>query len=176
MQPRLCYLRSMARKRRRSQNRELRMKRGEIDLEASGAGPIAQKIRAMLRERGISQQAMQKWWNGKSSPKLATRMAIARALGVPLSELLDEQAEKEKAESDKTIEQYIASDMGCDLDDGQRAQLRLSIAWIDSDHPMQPREVHAAAELIRLRFRGPERGGLQPLNPRGSSKGKRIKR
>lgn len=156
-------------------------------MAASGAGPIAKKIRALLEERGIPQaelarrigisnQAMQKWWNGRSSPTLAKRMAIARALGVSLTELLDENAEREKAESDKHIEQYIASDYGKDLDEGQRSQLRMSVAWIDSDHPMSPREVHAAAELIRLRFRGPESGGLVPLNPKGSSRGTRIKR
>lgn len=155
-------------------------------MAAPGAGPIARKIEALLEERGlskaelsrrtgISQQAMQKWWKGTSVPTLDTRRLIAHVLSIPLSDLLNETEERAKAESDKAIEQYIASPMGADLNQEQRDQLRLSIVWIDAHRPMQPREVHAAAELIRLRVRG----GTDvppPLNPKGSSKGRRVKR
>lgn len=163
---------------------DIRGRRGGIDLAAPGAGPIAHKIEALLAERGISkaelgrrigvsQQAMQKWWNGTAVPTLETRRLIARALGLPLSELLNEAEEQAKAESDKAIEQYIASPMGADLTQEQRDHLRLSIVWIDAHRPMQPREVHAAAELIRLRVRGDL---TPPMNPKGNPKGRRINR
>jgi transcriptional regulator with XRE-family HTH domain len=120
---------------------------------------------------------MQKWWKGDVEPTLQNRRLVVKALGVPLQELLSEDMESAKAESDRAIEQYIAGPMGADLTPEQCDQLRMSILWITANEktPMEPREVHAAAELIRLRMRS-DSSRPPPLNPRGSPKGRKLKR
>lgn len=148
--------------------------------KGTGPGPVARRILELAgikginqaelsRRSGISQQAMQKWFKGLTRPTLDNRRVLAKVLDVPVSELLlDEDEEQAKVESDKAIEQYIASPQGADLTEAQRDQLRLSIAWIEPGRAMTPLEVADAANFIRRRVQG----DLKPINPSGSGRGK----
>lgn len=150
---------------------------------AKKAAPVVRRIYELLDERkmsakelalevGISEQAIQKWRRGQSSPTLATRKLVARALDVPLTELLVDPEESAEDESDLAIDAYLKN-FGTDMTPMQIQQLRRSIPW--SDQPVTLRVVQLVAEAVRIQF-PTDATPPEPLNPRGRARGRRLRR
>jgi transcriptional regulator with XRE-family HTH domain len=108
----------------------------------------------LSRRTGISQQAMQRWWKGETIPELESRKRCAIALGVPVNALLldTERESEDKDVNEAAIAAYIASDLGKDLSEEERTQLRLCGPWIPGDKPLTTREIHHMAEFVRMRL------------------------
>ena len=95
---------------------------------------IGQRIGCILRERGISQNKLAKMaglsqsgmssiLSGASRPREDTLQAIAKALGIPISELMDEPTtKKEPAIPDKLDEALIDLLVSLSPEEVQRVQ------------------------------------------------------
>jgi transcriptional regulator with XRE-family HTH domain len=126
----------------------------------------------LSKETGISQPAMGRWFRGEVTPKLESRMLVARALGVPLADLL---VEGESATEDATwkvsesvIERYLESEEGRELTEEEQRHLRQSVSLLPGSRPLARSEVRAMADLIKLRLRSPDAFAKQVLNPKGT--------
>jgi len=151
--------------------------------------PTAQRIRdicvaegvafaELSRRTGISTAAMQRWWNGESDPSLESVRACARALKKPVAAFVTEESDlsdgRAQANS-QVIELYINGPLGQDLNEYERAQLRISRVWVPGDRTLDTREVHSLADVIRQRLREPQ-GGPPVLNPSGTTRGRTARR
>lgn len=151
--------------------------------------PAAQKIRNLCKEydvsyaelsrrTGISQAAMGRWWRGEVIPTLGSRRLVARALGVPIHQLIldgeDTYGDEAIGTNGALIESYLDSPDGRDLTREEQRQLRLSVSWVPGHRPLVWSEVRQMADLLRARLREPSK--TRVLNLKGSSKPAKAKR
>ena len=127
-------------------------------------GPIAQRILDLLKQKDmskielgreikVSQESMRKWWRGITKPTLENLEKIAGALGVEISDLVDDAKRNARNANEEAIEKYILED-GQDLDSTQREQLRLCTQWLPYDkRVITPSEIHEFANIIRSKKR-----------------------